>query len=109
MDADEQVLGGGRFGIDVAGFKAMAEYLRPWPERVWAIEGCSGIGRHVALLSQPKNVLDIVRQAADSIQDVCLAGCLCSRLRGWEPRLPAGAKTPFGCVRSRGASCQRRR
>jgi hypothetical protein len=67
MDADEQVLGGGRFGTDVAGFKAMAEYLRPWPERVWAIEGCSGIGRHVALLSQPKNVLDIVRQAADSI------------------------------------------
>ena len=61
MDADEQVLGGGRFGTDVAGFKVMAEYLRPWPERVWAIEGCSGIGRHVAvrLLAEDQAVVDV--------------------------------------------------
>ena len=49
MGADEGVLGGGRFGTDVAGFKAMCEFVRRWPDRVWAIEGCSGIGRHVAM------------------------------------------------------------
>jgi len=48
MTADEDVLGGGRFGTDPAGYKSMLEYLRRWPERVWAIEGCNGIGRHVA-------------------------------------------------------------
>jgi hypothetical protein len=48
MTADEDVLGGGRFGTDTAGYKSMLEYLRRWPDRVWAIEGCSGIGDHVA-------------------------------------------------------------
>ena len=46
MAADEEVLGGGRFGTDVAGFKAMLEYVTRWPNRVWAIEGCNGIGVH---------------------------------------------------------------
>ena len=49
MTASERVLGGGRFGTDVDGFAAMVEYVKQWPERVWAIEGCSGIGRHVAI------------------------------------------------------------
>ena len=47
MTADEAVVGGGRFGTDVEGFAAM---LRMWlvPGAMWAIEGCSGIGRHIA-------------------------------------------------------------
>ena len=49
MAADEEVLGGGRFGTDTAGFKAMLEYVTQWPDRVWAIEGCNGIGRHVVM------------------------------------------------------------
>ena len=49
MSADEAVLGGRRFGTDAAGTKAMTEYVKQWPDRVWAIEGCSGIGRHVAM------------------------------------------------------------
>ena len=49
MTADEQVLGGRRFGTDVAGFKAMSEFVGQWPDRVWAIEGCSGIGRRRVL------------------------------------------------------------
>ena len=61
MRADEQVVGGGRFGTDVAGYRSMLEYLRRWPERVWAIEGCSGIGRHVALrlLADGQEVVDV--------------------------------------------------
>ena len=61
MTADEEVLGGGRFGTDVAGFTAMVEYVKQWPERVWAIEGCNGIGRHVAmrLIADGQDVVDV--------------------------------------------------
>jgi len=49
MDAEETVLDGGRFGTDEAGFAAMRDYVSRFTARVWAIEGCNGIGRHVAL------------------------------------------------------------
>lgn len=61
MDAKETILGGGRFGTDLAGYRAMLDYLKRWPDRVWAIEGCSGIGRHVALrlLADQQEVVDV--------------------------------------------------
>jgi len=61
MTADESVLDGGRFGTDVAGFASMAEFVKRWPDRVWAIEGCNGIGRHVAmrLLADGEEVVDV--------------------------------------------------
>jgi len=61
MTADEGVLGGGRFGTDVVGFTAMTDYVKQWPDRVWAIEGCSGIGRHVAmrLIGDGQDVVDV--------------------------------------------------
>jgi transposase len=61
MDAEEEVLGSRRFGTDVAGFKAMFEYVKQWPDRVWAIEGCNGIGRHVAmrLIADGQDVVDV--------------------------------------------------
>ena len=38
-----------------------ARVVRRWPDRVWAIEGCSGIGRHVAmrLLADGQEVVDV--------------------------------------------------
>jgi transposase len=61
MAADEEVLAVGRFGTDVAGFKAMTEFVKEWPDRVWAIEGCNGIGRHVAmrLIADGQDVVDV--------------------------------------------------
>src|SRR6478609_934436 len=65
MTAEENVVGGGRFGTDEAGFAAMADYvnrLRPLAEdRVWAVEGCNGIGHHVAmrLLAAGEQVVDV--------------------------------------------------
>ena len=61
MDAEENVLGGGRFGTDMAGYRSMLDYLKRWPDRVCAIEGCSGIGRHVALrlLADQQEVVDV--------------------------------------------------
>jgi transposase len=61
MAADETVIGGGRFGTDRAGYQAMLACIRRWPSRVWAIEGCQGIGRHVALrlLRDGEQVVDV--------------------------------------------------
>jgi transposase len=61
MAAEEEVLAVGRFGTDAKGFKAMADHVKQWPDRVWAIEGCNGIGRHVAmrLIADGQDVVDV--------------------------------------------------
>ena len=61
MSADETVVGGGRFATDGAGFAAMRRYVSRFSDRVWAIEGCSGIGHHVAmrLLEAGEEVVDV--------------------------------------------------
>ncbi|SED13729.1 Transposase [Nocardioides exalbidus] len=61
MTADETVLGGGRFGTDEVGFAEMGRYISQFPDHVWAIEGCSGIGHHVAvrLLAAGEEVVDV--------------------------------------------------
>jgi transposase len=61
MTADEAVVGGGRFGTDRDGYTAMRRYVQRWPDRVWAIEGCAGIGKHIAvrLLADDEQVVDV--------------------------------------------------
>jgi len=65
MTPDEIVVGGGRFDTNEAGFAAMMRYVstpRPGREdRVWAVEGCNGIGHHVAmrLLTVGEEVVDV--------------------------------------------------
>src|SRR6266542_2451634 len=48
IDGREQVLAQGRYGTDSDGYRAMLAVGRRYPQRVWAVEGCNGIGRHVA-------------------------------------------------------------
>jgi transposase len=57
----EQVLGGARFGTDRDGYKAMLATARKHRDRVWAVEGCNGIGRHIAqrLVADGEVVLDV--------------------------------------------------
>jgi transposase len=61
MTADETVVGGGRFTTDRDGYAQMLRYAKQWPDRVWAIEGCAGIGRHIAhrLLADGEEVVDV--------------------------------------------------
>jgi transposase len=61
MAPDEQVHDGGRYATDESGYAAMLREARRRPERVWTIEGCSGIGRHVAtrLLADGEQVVDV--------------------------------------------------
>ncbi|MFG1928964.1 IS110 family transposase [Cryptosporangium sp. NPDC048952] len=61
MASDETVLGGGRFETTVDAYAAMKDSVAGWPERVWAIEGCNGIGKHIAarLISDGEQVIDV--------------------------------------------------
>ena len=65
MTGDETILGGGRYATDEAGFAAMTDYVnRVQPhveDRVWAVEGCNGIGHHIAmrLLDAGEQVIDV--------------------------------------------------
>lgn len=61
MTADETILDGRRFATDRDGYQALLRCAKRWPERVWAIEGCSGIGRHVAmrLIADGEEVVDL--------------------------------------------------
>jgi transposase len=61
MAGDETVLGRGRYGTHESGYRAMVRAVRHWPERTWAIEGCQGIGGHLArrLLADGEQVVDV--------------------------------------------------
>ncbi|MFC8501769.1 IS110 family transposase [Pedococcus sp. NPDC057267] len=61
MQDDESIVGSGRFGTDLAGYRDMVTMARQWPVRVWAIEGCNGIGRHIALrlLADGEQAIDV--------------------------------------------------
>src|SRR5215216_4763292 len=61
MGEDETVLGKGRYGTDQAGFVAMLADAARWPQRVWAVEGCEGIGKHLVLrlLDRGEQVVDV--------------------------------------------------
>ena len=57
----EQPVAVGRYGTDTDGYQAMLTAGRTHPDRVWAVEGCNGIGRHVAqrLVADGEQVLDV--------------------------------------------------
>jgi transposase len=61
MDGQETVLGGGHFSTDTDGFTQILAYARQFPERTWAIEGCQGIGAHLAQrsLADGEQVVDV--------------------------------------------------
>ncbi|MET7395499.1 IS110 family transposase [Dactylosporangium sp. NPDC005572] len=61
INAREKVLAQGRFGTDRDGYAAMLKLGRQHKDRVWAVEGCNGIGRHIAqrLVADGETVLDV--------------------------------------------------
>jgi transposase len=48
IDERAGVLAAGRYGTDAAGYGEMLAAARKFADRVWAVEGCNGIGRHLA-------------------------------------------------------------
>src|SRR5690242_826147 len=61
IDARERVLAQGRYATDTGGYAQLLAAGRRFPDRVWAVEGCAGIGRHLAqrLLADGETVVDV--------------------------------------------------
>ena len=57
----EEILAQGRFGTDRDGYRAMLKLGRQHKDRIWAVEGCNGIGRHLAqrLVADGEIVVDV--------------------------------------------------
>jgi hypothetical protein len=61
VDERAAVLAAGRFGTDKAGYAQMLAAGRKFADRIWAVEGCNGIGRHIAhrLVHDGETVVDV--------------------------------------------------
>ena len=61
IDDREKVLFAGRFGTGRDGYQAMLAAGRKFKDRTWAVEGCNGIGRHIAqrLVADGEPVIDV--------------------------------------------------
>ncbi|MFI6172603.1 transposase, partial [Nocardia sp. NPDC051052] len=61
IDPAAAVLATGRYGTDNTGYAEMLSAGQRYPQRVWAIEGCNGIGRHIAhrLVHDGETVIDV--------------------------------------------------
>jgi transposase len=61
IDEGARVLAAGRYGTDKAGYAEMLRAGRKFDNRVWAVEGCNGVGRHIAhrLVASGETVLDV--------------------------------------------------
>jgi transposase len=61
IDILAAVVAAGRFGTDKAGYAQMLAAGREFSDRIWAIEGCNGIGKHLAhrLVHDGEIVVDV--------------------------------------------------
>ena len=61
VDERGRVLATGRYGTDKAGYAQLLVAGRRFGQRVWAVEGCNGVGRHIAhrLVHEGETVLDV--------------------------------------------------
>jgi len=66
IDTGERVLYKGRYGTDPDGYRQMLTAARRFAHRRWAVEGCNGIGRHVAqrLVADGEPVIDVPAKLA---------------------------------------------
>ena len=111
----ERVLGKGRFGTDGDGCQAMYAAGCKHTDHVWAVEGCNGIGRHVAqrLVAGGEAVVDVPAKLsararvfstgqgrktdpvdAHTVTVVALRTPACGRSSSTTPRSRCGARRP---------------
>jgi transposase len=66
LDETEQPLMTGRFGTDREGYRLLLAAGRQFGQRVCAVEGCQGVGRHLAqrLVADGETVLDVPAKLA---------------------------------------------
>ncbi len=61
IDEGGQIRAVGRYGTDKASYAGMLRAGRRFEDRVWAVEGCNGIGKHIAhrLVHDGEVVVDV--------------------------------------------------
>ena len=61
VDERGRALAVGRYGTDKTGYADMLAAGRRFADRIWAVEGCNGIGRHLAhrLVHDGETVFDV--------------------------------------------------
>ncbi|ASF08717.1 hypothetical protein NBRGN_038_01570 [Nocardia brasiliensis NBRC 14402] len=61
IDPTGRILATGRYATDTAGYTDMLTAAQQFTKRVWAVEGCNGIGRHLAhrLVHDGETVIDV--------------------------------------------------
>jgi transposase len=67
LNSRAKVLARAQFVNDAQGFRELRRFSRQWRPRTWAIEGCNGVGKHVAqrLVAAGERVVDVsTRRAA---------------------------------------------
>ena len=70
VDHHGHLLGSGRFTTDKAGYTAMRNYVKTWPDRTWAVEGANGTGRPLAqrLVVAGDRVVDVPAKLAARVR-----------------------------------------
>jgi transposase len=67
LNARGKVLARNQFANSAEGFRELRSFARQWRPRTWAIEGCNGVGKHLAqrLVAARERVVDVsTRRAA---------------------------------------------
>ncbi|MFD6356875.1 IS110 family RNA-guided transposase [Nocardia tengchongensis] len=70
VDPPARVLATGRYATDATGYGEMLNAAQQFPNRVWAVEGCNGIGRHLAhrLVHDGETVVDVPAKLSAQIR-----------------------------------------
>jgi len=67
LNSKAKVLGRAQFANSADGFRQLRAFSRQWRPRTWAVEGCNGVGKHLAqrLVAEGERVVDVsTRRAA---------------------------------------------
>ncbi|WP_442800103.1 hypothetical protein [Nocardia sp. NBC_01730] len=70
INSTGQILATGRHSTDNTGYSEMLTAAQRYADRVWAIEGCNGIGRHIAhhLVHDGETVIDVPAKLSAQIR-----------------------------------------
>ena len=72
IDASETVLVTARFVNNSADYRKMRTLVKRWPDRVWAVEGATGVGLHLAqrLISDGERVVDVPSKLSTRVRAI---------------------------------------
>ena len=81
LDPEGRVLGELRAPATRTTTERLLHWAERWPERIWAVEGASGLGRLLAqqLTASDETALDVLGDATWWLRDVCVAAWLTPR------------------------------